>query len=218
MKKIWFILSILGLMNMAQAEQTLQKLNNITVKDGDTISATINDEKVKIRLSGIDCYETKPNLRIYKQAYLSKMSVEETMQRGKNSKNILQNYIDKNKNNIYLKPDKMDMYGRLLGSIFSDHENINKYMLQNGGCFIYGKENQMQQKQDITWVVSSDLNALLQENQILVIETENNKPTGNAKIVSRDQITTEDEKLRAELQKKPLIVLINKEAVHYNLK
>lgn len=218
MKKIWFVLSILGLMNMALAEQTLQKLDNIVVQDGDTISATINNEKVKIRLSGIDCYETKPNLRIYKQAYLSKMSVEEVLQRGKNSKNILQTYIDENKNNIYLKPDKMDMYGRLLGSIFADDESINKYMLQNGDCFIYGKENQMQQKQNFTWVVSSDLNALLQENQILLIETENNKPTGNAKIVSRDQITTEDEKLRAELQKKPLIVLINKEAVHFNLK
>lgn len=219
MKKIWFILTALGLMSMAQAEQSLQKLENIIVHDGDTISATINDKKVKIRLSGIDCYETKPNLRIYKQAYLNKISVEEVMQRGKISKNILQTYIDENKDNIYLKPDKIDMYGRILGSVYADHENINDYMLLNGGCFIYGKENQMEQKQThITWVVGSDLSAFLQENQILVMETQNDQLTGHAQIVSRDKIMTEDEKLRAELQKKPLFVLINKEAVHLNLK
>ena len=70
----------------------------------------------------------------------------------------------------------------------------------------------------LTWVVGSDLSAILQENQILVIETENNQLTGHAQIISRDKIMTEDKKLRAELQKKPLIVLINKEAVNLNLK
>ena len=77
----------------------------------------------------------------------------------------------------------------------------------------------MYQKQTpLTWVVGSDLSAILLENQILVIETENNQLTGHAQIISRDKMMTEDKKLRAELQKKPLIVLINKEAVNLNLK
>ena len=219
MKKFWFVLCALALINTAKAEQPLQKLENITVLDGDTIHATVNNEKIKIRLSGIDCYETKPHLRAYKQAYLNKISLEEVMQRGKDSKNILQNHIDENKNNIYLKPDKMDKYGRVLGSIYARNENVNEYMLQEGGCFIYGKENKMHQKQTaLTWVVGSDLNALLQENQILVMETQNNQITGHAEIISRDKLMTADENLRAELQKKPLFVLINKEAIHLTLK
>lgn len=219
MKKILFVLSVLFLINMVRAEPSLQKLENIIVHDGDTISATINDKKVKIRLLGIDCYETKRHLRIYKQAYLNQISIEEVMQKGKISKNILQTHIDENKNNIYLKATKMDKYGRVLGSIYAGNESINEYMLQKGECLIYGKENKMYQKlTPLTWVVGSDLSAILQENQILVIETENNQLTGHAQIISRDKIMTEDKKLRAELQKKPLIVLINKEAVNLNLK
>ena len=81
------------------------------------------------------------------------------------------------------------------------------------------ERKKMYQKQTpLTWVVGSDLSAILLENQILVIETENNQLTGHAQIISRDKMMTEDKKLRAELQKKPLIVLINKEAVNLNLK
>lgn len=73
----------------------------------------------------------------------------------------------------------------------------------------------MQQKHTpITWVVGSDLNALLKEDEILVLELQNQKITGHAQIMRRDQIHTDDEKLRAELEKKPTYVLINKEAMH----
>ena len=70
----------------------------------------------------------------------------------------------------------------------------------------------------LTWVVGSDLKALMDEDQILVIEVEDQRLTGYARILSRDQIMTDDANLRAELQKKPLYVLINKEAVHLTLK
>ena len=73
-------------------------------------------------------------------------------------------------------------------------------------------------KKAITWVVGDDINALIGDDKILVFELQNEKLTGHAQIVQRDQITTDDASLKAELEKKPAYVLINKEAFHWNFK
>lgn len=113
------------------------------VYDGDTILGFVNGKKVNIRLLGIDCYETSPINRAYKQAYLQKISIEEVVKRGNRSKTILNNLVENNPNAKIILKGK-DCYNRDLGILFINDININKYMVENGGClkYTYNGKNQ----------------------------------------------------------------------------
>ena len=96
---------------------------------------------MSIRLSGIDCYETSKRDRAYKQAYLNKMSIEDVVKRGKESKEILTNIL-KNNNNITVRFTDVDKrYNRNVGIIYAGDINVNEYMVQNGGCMMFEYKN-----------------------------------------------------------------------------
>lgn len=108
----------------------------VKITDGDTIEAKINKNKFRIRLIDIDCYETSNIHRAYKQAYESKISIEEVIKRGNSSKLFLQRlYASKPK--AYLEFQGVDIYGRVLGVVYFNSINVNQKMLKEGGCMIY---------------------------------------------------------------------------------
>ena len=72
------------------------KIDVVKVTDGDTIKALYNSDKINIRLTNIDCYETRDNKRAYWQAEYYKKSLGEVVKLGNQSKEILQNLISKN--------------------------------------------------------------------------------------------------------------------------
>ena len=113
------------------------------VVDGDTVKLHYfrGVGNITVRLSDIDCYETKAIPRAHWQAEYYKKSIGEVLKLGNQSKIILKQVLNQYKDNIYLKSDKKDIYGRTLGRLYigKDENNmsINEFMLLYGGCEVY---------------------------------------------------------------------------------
>ena len=65
----------------------------IKINDGDTLSAFVNNENTKIRLLDVDCYETKKNKRAKFQQKYYGLSVDEVLEKGKQSREILKKLL-----------------------------------------------------------------------------------------------------------------------------
>lgn len=122
------------------ADACLQRLIVTKVSDGDTVKGVVNGKEIGIRLSGIDCYETSRRDRAYKQAYLNKMSIEDVISKGLQSKKILTNLLINNPNVKVRITDIDKRYNRAVGILYSGNININQYMIKQGGCLIYDYE------------------------------------------------------------------------------
>ena len=97
-------------------EAAPEKVRVIRVIDGDTIVVLSNNHPVKVRLKDIDAPEMG-------QPY------------GKKSKKALSKKIFK----VWLDLDNKgkDHYGRTLGTLYRDGEDINLYMVKNGHAWVY---------------------------------------------------------------------------------
>ena len=88
----------------------------VSVHDGDTITILAEKEQVKIRLFGIDAPELK-------QPY------------GKKSKQFLSNLIAGQI--VEVKENGNDRYGRTIGTVSLNGEDINAQMVENGYAWAY---------------------------------------------------------------------------------
>ncbi len=131
--KISFILLIVFVFCSASCAVSKTPVRIVKILDGDTIRAKINDNIFSIRLIGIDCYETTPNNRAYKQAYNNNLTIDEVIKNGKFSKKYLIN-LYKNSNVQTFEFMGLDYYKRPLGVLYFDNVNINQKMLNHGGC------------------------------------------------------------------------------------
>ncbi|WP_336612760.1 MULTISPECIES: thermonuclease family protein [unclassified Campylobacter] len=86
------------------------------VSDGDTIVLLSKGEKIKVRFYGIDAPESA-------QEY------------GQFCKNMLSDFL-KNKD-IKLEIKDKDKYGRVVGIVYANGEDINKAMVRNGCAWSY---------------------------------------------------------------------------------
>ena len=142
MKKIIFY-ALLSANLMITSVFAFEFVATITdIQDGDTLSALVNNEDTKIRLLDIDCFETKKNARAKFQHEYYNLSFDEIIEKGKQSKKILENTLQ-NHRYIRVKWDKRDSFGRILGNVYLDDIksvgiiDINKFMLEIGGCNKY---------------------------------------------------------------------------------
>lgn len=103
----------------------------LDVYDGDTITIAIKLErnifKVKVRMFGYDSPEMKPLKILNNREEIKKKALE--------AKKILENKILNKIVNIEIKD--FDKYGRLLGIIIYNEENINNYMINNNYGYAY---------------------------------------------------------------------------------
>ena len=91
----------------------------IDVADGDTITIlTQNDEKIKIRLAGIDCPES-------------------TQAHGEKAKQYLSSLIYGKRTRIT--PETIDKYGRTVGMVLVNGANINEQIVSNGHGWVFRK-------------------------------------------------------------------------------
>ena len=119
------------------AFQSKISIKNLKVLDGDTVKVTFESgNKFSIRLIGIDCFETEPIHRAYKQAYYSHLSIDQVIYKGCEAKNYLEN-LHKNAKNISFVFQGIDKYGRVLGILYFDNININQHLLDKGLCLPY---------------------------------------------------------------------------------
>ena len=143
MKKIYgkiilIILNFLFFINFVYCKNVkyIIKPYILKVLDGDTILIKTKEGTASVRLTGIDCYETKMNSHI-KYQKTDDISYEEIFKRGRLAKERLENLIsDKN---IPLEITGIDRkYGRFVGVLYSsDGKNINKEMLKDDLCKVY---------------------------------------------------------------------------------
>ncbi len=118
-----------------------QKINVVSVTDGDTVKVRFSENIAPIRLVGIDCYETSPIKRAHKQATEYNIPIEEVVKRGQTAKIMLEKLVYDNADNIRFRCDGVDKYGRILGTLYTDKLNINEKMLTSGYCpaYVYRK-------------------------------------------------------------------------------
>ena len=91
----------------------------IDVADGDTITVlNQNNESVKIRLGGIDCPESS-------QVY------------GNNAKQFVVSKVSGKR--VRIVPDTIDRYGRTVGIVLINGENLNEQIVANGHGWVYRK-------------------------------------------------------------------------------
>lgn len=134
MKRVIFA-TLLLLSSNVMADDKIVEITKIS--DGDTIKVILDDEEIGIRLLDIDCFETSKNRRALKQSEYYHLPLGEVFKKGNYSKQKLKDKLSKD-NKVRLEWQKKDRYNRILGTIYSlDGENINQYMLKDGGCMEY---------------------------------------------------------------------------------
>ncbi len=129
MKKI--IIGIILLCGSLSAHANYKNCLVTRVIDGDTIVANCNQKRnLRVRLVGIDSYETRRNNRAYKQAYLTNVSVERIVILGKQASNVTTNLLlNRHVNILVNKKTPVDRYNRTLGTIVLEGVNINNKLL-----------------------------------------------------------------------------------------
>ena len=133
MNKIFLSILIFFLVVTTSCAASKTPVKIVKILDGDTTRAKINDNIFSIRLIGIDCYETTPNNRAYRQAYNNNLTIDEVIKNGKFSKKYLINLYKKSNVQTF-EFMGLDYYKRPLGVLYFDDVNINQKMLNHGGC------------------------------------------------------------------------------------
>lgn len=109
----------------------------IKIYDGDTVIAKLENGNVfPIRLIDIDCFEAQVIDRAYKQSYYKKLSIENILEKGMQSKFYLISLLENSKK-ISFDFMGIDKYKRALGILYFDGININKKMLDEKICEPY---------------------------------------------------------------------------------
>ena len=76
--------------------------------------------------------------RTYRQAYEEKITIEEVVKRGERSKEYLSGLFNQvGKDRIYFQFQGVDRYSRALGVLYFGRVNVNKEMINGGGCLVY---------------------------------------------------------------------------------
>jgi len=115
-KKISTLIFI-GLLSYLQADVLKGKV--VGISDGDTIKILTQDDKLyKIRLNDIDAPENK-------QAF------------GNKSKENLKKYIYNKNVSVHYKTK--DKYGRILGTVYLNNQDINLQQVKDGFAWVYKK-------------------------------------------------------------------------------
>ena len=103
----------------------------VSVYDGDTCTAMfkLNQKmvKFKIRMLGYDSPEMRPRINTPNR--------DEIIEKAKSAKEALLSKVQNKK--VILKCGKWDKYGRLLGTLYVNNQNINEWMLSAGHGYPY---------------------------------------------------------------------------------
>ena len=91
----------------------------VGISDGDTITVqNSNNERVKIRLAGIDCPES---FQVH----------------GEKAKQFISSLVSDKR--VRIEPETVDQYGRTVGVVLVNGKNINEQMVTNGHAWVFRK-------------------------------------------------------------------------------
>ena len=113
--KGFYILALSLVASVLSAHTTIE---NIFVVDGDTVKGNIDSKRITIRLVEIDAPEMDQPF-------------------GVESKRFLKKLIENKK--VTLISEGKDRYGRTLGELFVNKDNINETMVKSGFAWVYDR-------------------------------------------------------------------------------
>jgi endonuclease YncB( thermonuclease family) len=110
-------LALLALIFVAQVEANQVVTGKVVrVHDGDTVTMNVGNEQLNIRLARIDAPELKQPF-------------------GKESGDWLREVVDGE--TVTVDIEKIDRYGRAVGTIMMGNENVNMLMVEDGYAWVY---------------------------------------------------------------------------------
>ena len=118
MTKVYKSFYILALSLVASVLGAYTAIENIFVVDGDTIKGNLDSKRITIRLVEIDAPEMDQPF-------------------GVESKRFLEKLIENKK--VTLISEGKDRYGRTLGELFVNKDNINETMVKSGFAWVYDR-------------------------------------------------------------------------------
>ena len=118
MIKVYKGFYILALSLVASVLGAYTAIENIFVVDGDTIKGNLDSKRITIRLVEIDAPEMDQPF-------------------GVESKRFLKKLIENKK--VTLISEGKDRYGRTLGELFVNKDNINETMVKSGFAWVYDR-------------------------------------------------------------------------------
>ena len=118
MTKVYKGFYILALSLVASVLSAHTTIENIFVVDGDTIKGNVDSKRITIRLVEIDAPEMDQPF-------------------GVESKKFLEKLIENKK--VTLITEGKDRYGRTLGELFVNKDNINEKMVKSGFAWVYDR-------------------------------------------------------------------------------
>lgn len=95
----------------------------------------LNDRTIRIKLDGVDCLGLKIRRNICRGKETELTSIDDVKEISKQATENLKKILSRHPQNITFKTQKIDRYGRRHGILYADGININKYMLDKGGCW-----------------------------------------------------------------------------------
>ncbi len=139
-------LVIFGCFNSVFASE--QKYKVIKIIDGDTLYIDFNNNNIpekneKVRINGIDTFETKTGDKLNSQMKYYKLNEQEALKLGYLAKEFAKHeLLNKNVTVKFSAPEKGDLNNRLLLSIYYDNDkNYEIEILKNGLAVVYQKSN-----------------------------------------------------------------------------
>lgn len=104
------------------------------VIDGDTFIFTINNEEFGVRILGVDCFETRRNDRLEKQALKAGISIDSAYILGHRAKHLVDSLICERTIKITRESIEVnfDTYARLLRHAWFEGKKIADILIENG--------------------------------------------------------------------------------------
>ena len=104
------------------------------IVDGDTIDLIFDGESTRIRLIGIDTFESRSSIKAKAQAYDYNISLEEVIKRGKRATTYIHEQLSKRvKHYLEYDEDYLDRYKRTLAYVwFSQTDMLNMDIICDG--------------------------------------------------------------------------------------
>ena len=143
-----FLLSFLFLANTTANANDVYKV--IKVVDGDTFYVDFNNNNIadkdeRVRLNGIDAFETRNNEHLNYQLNKFKFTNDELLKLGYLGKYFaIKTLLNKNVRIKYTAPYQLDNYGRKIVSVYHGLgylKNFEEEILKNGLATVYDKSN-----------------------------------------------------------------------------
>jgi len=114
---------LIGYILFPKVTSSADQFKVVRVSDGDTINAESDENKIKVRLVGIDAPETKKGKRNPGQPY------------SQRAKSFLASMVLNKK--VVIKDYGEDRYGRILGVVYLDNTDVNLEMIKAGLAEVY---------------------------------------------------------------------------------